>query len=375
MLSVKGLVKIYQTPEGPVEAVKSIDFQVAEGEFYTLIGPSGCGKTTTLRCIAGLEKPDGGQISIGNQVVADPRTGLIVPAHERNIGMVFQSYAIWPHLDVFDNVAYPLRVRKPRPPRAEIKDAVINALALVRMTDFASRASTKLSGGQQQRVALARALVHHPRLLLLDEPLSNLDAKLREEMRDELEEMVSRIAITTLYVTHDQAEALSMSDRIAVMLDGEIKQEGAPEEVYARPATGFVAAFLGTANFLTAKVEEMTASGSSILAVDGGAGRLEITLPDGARPGERYHIVVRPENLRIETDQPEDTMNVIAGAVQRLSFQGGLSECHIRAAGLDLRVVIHGIARVRPGDAVWLRIHTDQCVVFSDDQAFDGRAP
>src|SRR5471032_852649 len=235
MLKVEGLVKAYATPEGPVQAVKGVSFDVPQGAFFTLLGPSGCGKTTTLRCVAGLEQPSGGTISIAGTVVADAARGIHVPAYRRDIGMVFQSYAIWPHMDVFGNVAYPLRVRKPRPPRGEIQERVMEALRLVGMAAMARRSATKLSGGQQQRVAFARALVRHPKLLLLDEPLSNLDAKLREQMRFELQELVARVAITTLYVTHDQSEALAMSDTVAVMSDGIIAQSGRPREVYTKP--------------------------------------------------------------------------------------------------------------------------------------------
>ena len=250
MLTVRGLTKTYATADGGFQALKGIDFDVPQGGFYTLLGESGCGKSTTLRCVAGLEEPDGGSISIGGEVVADPERGVQVPAFERDIGLVFQSYAIWPHMDVFANVAYPLRVRRPRVAAADIKAQVMEALRLVGMEDYANRQATKLSGGQQQRVAFARALVRRPKLLLLDEPLSNLDAKLREQMRFELQELISRTGVTTLYVTHDQSEALAMSDTVAVMAGGRIAQSGAPRDVYGRPDNRTVANFLGSANFL-----------------------------------------------------------------------------------------------------------------------------
>ena len=208
MLTVRGLTKTYATADGSFQALKGIDFDIPAGGFYTLLGESGCGKSTTLRCVAGLEEPDGGSIAIGGEVVTDTARGIQVPAFERDIGLVFQSYAIWPHMDVFANVAYPLKVQRPRLAAAEIKARVMDALRLVGMEDFAGRQATKLSGGQQQRVAFARALVRRPKLLLLDEPLSNLDAKLREQMRFELQELISRTGVTTLYVTHDQSEAL-----------------------------------------------------------------------------------------------------------------------------------------------------------------------
>src|SRR5579871_2342425 len=222
MLKVTGLTKTFALADGSVRAVDGVDFTVADAQCFALLGPSGCGKTTALRCVAGLEQPDGGTVEIGGEVVSDAARGIFVPTYERRIGMVFQSYAIWPHLDVFENVAYPLRVARDRPRAAEIKARVMDVLALVGMQDMARRAAPLLSGGQQQRVALARAIVRRPSLLLLDEPLSNLDARLREAMRRELAALQRRLGITTLYVTHDQTEALSMSSRIAVMEHGSI---------------------------------------------------------------------------------------------------------------------------------------------------------
>jgi iron(III) transport system ATP-binding protein len=206
MLKVEGLERAYTTRDGIVHAVRGVSFEVPQGAFFTLLGPSGCGKTTTLRCVAGLEQPNAGRIIMGGTVLADPARNVFVPAYRRNLGMVFQSYAIWPHMNVLDNVAYPLRVRSPRPGKGKIRERAMDALRLVGMDAIAQRSATKLSGGQQQRVAFARAIVSHPKLLLLDEPLSNLDAKLREQMRFELQELVRRLAITTLYVTHDQSE-------------------------------------------------------------------------------------------------------------------------------------------------------------------------
>jgi len=202
MLTVRGLTKTYATADGSFQALKGIDFDVPQGGFYTLLGESGCGKSTTLRCVAGLEEPDGGSISIGGHVVADVERGAHVPTFERDIGLVFQSYAIWPHMDVFANVAYPLRVQRPRLAAADIKARVMDALRLVGMESYATRPATKLSGGQQQRLALARALVMEPQLLLLDEPLSNLDAKLRDDMRTELKRLQRELNLTTIYVTH-----------------------------------------------------------------------------------------------------------------------------------------------------------------------------
>src|SRR5712692_7920598 len=252
MLQVRDLRKTYDAGRGRVQAVQDVTFTVEDGRFYTLLGPSGCGKTTTLRCIAGLERPEGGEIAVAGVVVSNDRT--FVSPHARGIGMVFQSYAIWPHMNVFENVAYPLRVAKPRPSKAETLRAVGEALSLVGLEGLEERPAPQLSGGQQQRLALARALVRRPKLLLLDEPLSNLDAKLRERMRIELRQLQRRLRITTVYVTHDQLEALFLSHRVAVMHDGRIAQEGTPREIYQGPATGFAADFVGNATFLAGEV-------------------------------------------------------------------------------------------------------------------------
>src|SRR5438552_9240906 len=217
---VSDLVKTFADRRDRVRAVDGVSFQIEEGEFYTLLGPSGCGKTTTLRCIAGLERTDGGQIIVDGKIVSSHSPNVFVPPHKRDIVMVFQSYAIWPHMTVFENVAFPLRVSKQRVPRSEITRRVEAALALVQLEGYGGRMATQLSGGQQQRLALARALVREPKLLLLDEPLSNLDAKLREHMRAELRDIQRRLGVTTIYVTHDQIEALSMSNRIALMEQG-----------------------------------------------------------------------------------------------------------------------------------------------------------
>src|ERR687885_785728 len=251
MIRIQRLEKVFETPRGAIRAVDEVHLEVGAGEFLVLLGPSGCGKTTTLRCVAGLERPDGGSIVVAGRKVSG--NGRFVPPHKRDIGMVFQSYAIWPHMSVFENVAFPLRVARGIP-GADIKRRVEEALATVQLAGYEGRMATQLSGGQQQRLALARALVRQPRVLLLDEPLSNLDAKLREHMRTEVRELQRALGITTLYVTHDQAEALSMSNRIAVMERGRIMQEGTPREIYQRPATRFVADFVGNANFLEATV-------------------------------------------------------------------------------------------------------------------------
>jgi iron(III) transport system ATP-binding protein len=343
-----------------VEAVKRIDFEVPKGAFFTLLGPSGCGKTTTLRCLAGLEQPDGGRIVIDGVTVAEPAKGTHVPAFQRDIGMVFQSYAIWPHMDVFANVAYPLRVRKPRVPKADVHGRVMEALRLVGMESMADRPATRLSGGQQQRVAFARALVRQPKLLLLDEPLSNLDAKLREQMRFELQELVERVAITTIYVTHDQSEALAMSDTVAVMSDGIIVQQDSPRTVYREPANAFVAAFLGAANVMSGRVVER-----GRVAVEGAV--LSVATPASLNGAEAVSVIFRPEDVMfLRAANGED--NLLEGAVDRLSFQGGVVECHLRVGTSVVRATLRAaeVEGIERGTRAWIRVRPERCLVFAN---------
>jgi iron(III) transport system ATP-binding protein len=362
MLKVEGLERSYATPDGLVHAVKGVSFEIPSGSFYTLLGPSGCGKTTTLRCVAGLEQPTAGRITIGGTVVAQPDNDIFVPAFKRDVGMVFQSYAIWPHMNVLENVSYPLVVRKPRPPKSEIKDRAMEALRLVGMDALANRSATKLSGGQQQRVAFARAIVRHPKVLLLDEPLSNLDAKLREQMRYELQELVARVAITTLYVTHDQSEALAMSDNVAVMSEGLISQAGAPRTVYDRPANEFVAGFLGGANFLAATVTE-DGGGNGLAVFDGDAGSVRIALPAGIRKGDRVNIVFRPEDAALRFAAGNNG-NQVHASVARLSFQGGLTECHLKVGNALVRSMLHPSIEADVGADAWIDLNPARCTVY-----------
>src|ERR1051325_9528599 len=279
---------------GEVIAVNRISMKVERGEFVTLLGPSGCGKTTTLRMVAGLQQNTGGRISIGHEVVSDGARGIFVPSERRRLGMVFQSYAIWPHMTVFDNVAYPLRIRHRGAP--EIKDKVGRALRLVEMEKFAARPAPALSGGQQQRVAIARALVFEPEVLLLDEPLSNLDARLRTQMGDEFRKLQRRLGITSLYVTHDQEEAMALSDRVVVMEAGRILQVGTPEEIYQRPTSRSVAAFFGSPNFIDATVTACQPEDDDwLVTIDGGHCRAGQTFP----PGETVSVMVRPEDVTL----------------------------------------------------------------------------
>ena len=319
-IEVKGLRKIFASNKGDAEvvAIDSIDLSIADGEFICLLGPSGCGKTTTLRCIAGLETADSGLIQIGSEVVFDSSTGKRMPTERRGLGMVFQSYAIWPHMTVAQNVGYPLRsgVAKGMFSKAEIAVRLETILDAVDCGRLGDRYPNELSGGQQQRVALARALVYEPRVLLFDEPLSNLDAKLRERMRFELRTIGSRIGFTGIYVTHDQEEALTLADRIAVMESGRIRQLGTPEEIYDTPADGFVADFIGAANVLP--VERLT--GDSRAKTRAGeftfGHRSQKVLAD-----DDLQLVVRPEHLMPAPEESE-SVNIIVGSVMARGFSG-----------------------------------------------------
>src|ERR671938_1659842 len=302
MLRVQDLRLKYRTDEGEVEAVRGLSLNVERGQFYTLLGPSGCGKTSTLRSIAGLETPTSGLIEIDSSVVYSSASRTLVPPHRRDIGMVFQSYAIWPHMSVFDNVAFPLVHGVRKQPRAVVRDKVMRALSLVQLQELASRPAPLLSGGQQQRVALARAIANEPAVLLLDEPLSNLDAKLREDMRQEIKSLVRRLGTTTLYVTHDQLEALSMSDTVALVKDGALVQEGAPRDVYLHPADAFAANFLGRTNLLDGRLVEAESR------VETRWGVLRCPLPSWIEPGSSLEgqavtLGFRPEGV-VLSDSP-----------------------------------------------------------------------
>ncbi|WP_052460790.1 ABC transporter ATP-binding protein [Microbacterium gorillae] len=295
MLTIEGLRKTYHTRHGEVEASKGLTFTVDEGEILALVGPSGCGKTTALRCVAGLETPDGGRIVIdGREVYSASAKSAVSPEH-RDVGMVFQSYAVWPHMTVYENVAYPLRVSKERIPREELDRRVREALALVRISELADRRPAMLSGGQQQRVAIARAVARGSKVLLFDEPLSNLDAKLREEMRGELRALCKSVGATVLYVTHDLSEALALADRLLVLDGGTIAQEGAPEDIYFRPRSVFVASFLGHQNLLSGNA---TAQGDRI-RIDTPV--TSFTVGADASPVQTGAVsaVIRPEALSI----------------------------------------------------------------------------
>src|SRR3954469_24091719 len=297
-------------------AVDDVSFRIAAGEIVVLLGPSGCGKTTTLRMIAGLEHPTGGTISIGGEDVAAPERGLHVPPRLRNIGMVFQSYAVWPHMTVQQNVNYPLRHRKV--PSADAAKQVARVLELVGLSEYASRPVTHLSGGQMQRVALARALVYNPRILLLDEPLSNLDAKLRLRLRDELRRIIKEAKVTALYVTHDQSEAVVLGDRIGVMENGKLMQMSPPVDLYNRPENLFVANLTGVPNLLKGKI----ASASDTVALASGE-MLRIGIKPPGQAGDAVLVAVRPENILLRVSgEGTDAINSFPARVLENHFHG-----------------------------------------------------
>ncbi len=358
--------KTFSAGAGAVQALCGVSFDVKPGQSFALLGPSGCGKTTTLRCIAGLERLDGGQIALDGQVVNAPDRGIHVPPYDRPIGMVFQSYAIWPHMTVFENVAYPLTVGTPRLPAAKIADRVMETLRLVKMDALARRPAPQLSGGQQQRVALARALVAQPKLLLLDEPLSNLDAKLREQMREELRSLVSMLGITSLYVTHDQLEALAMSDRVAVMEQGVIVQEGTPRDIYASPQHRFVADFVGAANFFEGTLSRVSDEGLGLVALAAGA-PLACRWPGdgtGISSGDRVVVVVRPEDITITRRRPDGASNVFEANLEQVTFLGSFVECLASASFGVVRVRAHHAQELRRGERVYLTILPEACKVL-----------
>jgi iron(III) transport system ATP-binding protein len=366
MLKVSGLCTDYVGERGQaVRAANEVSFEVPAGKLFTLLGPSGCGKTTTLRSIAGLERPRLGEIAVGGELVYSSQRNVFVPPNRRGLGMVFQSYAIWPHMTVFENAAFPLRVSRKRISGKDIRQKVSRVLEVVDLGPLADREATRLSGGQQQRLALARALVMEPRVLLLDEPLSNLDAKLRERMRFELKRLQRELGITTVYVTHDQSEALALSHAIAVMNAGRIEQIGTPREVYESPATPFVADFVGSTNFIPGAVS----------AAHGEAGfyrvRCEIgelrARGEGLAAGDRVMLSVRPEDVHLSESRPEGA-NTWAGTVDQKVFLGETVDFQVVINGRRLQSRAHPSLRTRVGEPIFVRIDPEKCVALKGEK-------
>ena len=363
-LLVQGLRKSF----GRETAVDGVSFGVERGTILTLLGPSGCGKTTTLRCVAGLEQPDAGLIAIDGEPMTSVRDGIAVVPERRNVGMVFQSYAVWPHMTVAQNVGYPLEVRKW--PRAQIAQRVDEVLAMVGLARFRDQYATRLSGGQQQRVALARALIFNPRLLLFDEPLSNLDAKLREQLRSEIVRVQREVGITSIYVTHDQAEAIVISDQIIVMNRGRIEQQGDARTIYTRPANRFVAEFIGLTNLVPAEVTRPTTDGlvAAVISLgDGGYAPLCAFMPVATpSAGAKILISIRPEDVEIAASHPRPMDNQVPGAVASAVYMGSHIDYHVDTGAGRLRVQARADATFRPGDRVTLTLPPPACICIPE---------
>ena len=368
MLSVKGLYTEYIDELGqPVKAAQNVTFDVPEGHFFTLLGPSGCGKTTTLRSIAGLERPRAGEISISGTPVYSAARKIFVPANRRGFGMVFQSYAIWPHMDVFRNTAFPLLVGKAKLSKQAIEEKVLRVLKAVGLDHLADREATKLSGGQQQRLALARALVMEPKLLLLDEPLSNLDAKLRELMRFELKRLQRELKITTVYVTHDQSEALALSHEIAVMRDGHIVQIGPPRAIYDRPNSQFVADFVGSTNFVDGAVTARDELDHHF-RVSTASGDMLAYSTDPLSVGDRVVLSIRPEDCELSEERPVG-INVWQGMVSQKVFIGEAVDFQIKIGERLLLARAHPRLRTPIGQPIFVRVEPEKCVALGDSAA------
>jgi ABC-type Fe3+/spermidine/putrescine transport system ATPase subunit len=358
-LVLEGIEKSF----GGVQAVRGVNLEIPEGALVSFLGPSGCGKTTSLRIVAGLEAPTKGRVLVDGRVLSDERG--VVPPERRGMGMVFQSYAVWPHMTVFDNVAFGLRLRHWA--REAIRQKVQSVLELVNMAEYATRYPTQLSGGQQQRVALARALATEPAILLLDEPLSNLDALLREKMRFEIRSLQQRLGITTIYVTHSQEEALVLSDVVATMHEGKLVQLGPPEELYRRPRTRFVATFIGLANLMEGKPIGRD-NGGHVVELPGGQ-RIAAAADNRPAPPGRVSIMIRPECIRLMTKAASPAQeNRLRGRVESVTFTGSRVDYFVAIAGIPepLRVQTTPPIAARPGEEVDLAFSVDDCVILED---------
>ncbi len=365
MLQVENLTKLYAAADSG--GIRDIAFDVAAGEFYTLLGPSGCGKSTTLRSVAGLEEPSRGRVTLDNRVIFDFDKGIFVPANQRRLGMVFQSYAVWPHMSVFDNTAFPLRMaRDKRWSKADIQKRVMRTLETMGLAALAERSAAQLSGGQQQRLALARALVGEPRLLLLDEPLSNLDALLREQMRSELRRLQKEVGVTAVYVTHDQSEALALSDRIAIMHDGAIVQIGAPRQIYYQPRNAFVATFVGRSNLLPGRLLSRDQQAVQIATV---LGPVLCRAPTSANERSPGAALIRPEHVILKSmadDACKAPVNQFRGRVKQLTFLGESTECVVQIG--EVSIVVRGaIGQYEGTDEVDVFFPPERTLAIVDD--------
>ncbi|MDF1537033.1 MAG: ABC transporter ATP-binding protein [bacterium] len=361
-IRIEGVTKDFFSEGKRIRALDNVHLNIPANRIFTLLGPSGCGKTTLLRCIVGLETPDVGEIAIGDEVVWSREKGILVPPEERGLGMVFQTYAIWPHMNVFDNVAYPLQNRKV--PKKEIRDRVAKVLQFVQLDGFENRPATKLSGGQQQRVALARALVAEPKVILFDEPLSNLDAKLREETRKELRTFLTGLDITAVYVTHDRIEALALSDQIAVMRAGSIVEIGDPRKIYFNSDHRFVADFIGRANLIAGTVSAREDGHAVIETVIGPIVGLN---SQGIAPGMEAVLCVRPEFMSLASTNDSGARNVFKGKVETLLFVGEAYEGDIRIGDTLLTTTIPPTVDIVAGDDLYISFDPDHCFLLPSE--------
>jgi len=358
-IRIKGVSKYYFSEGKTIKALDKVNLTIPSKQIFTLLGPSGCGKTTLLRCIVGLETPDSGEITIGDEVVWSSEDDIYVPAEKRGLAMVFQTYAIWPHMDVFNNVAYPLQIQKL--PKAEIRKRVEKTLQFVKLEGFEHRPATNISGGQQQRVALARALIAEPKVILFDEPLSNLDAKLREETRKELRIFLSELKITAVYVTHDQIEALALSDIIAVMQSGKIIEIGSPRKIYFDASHRFVADFIGRANLIKAVVKAQQDNKTIVDTQMGTFNCQKREFPVGSE----VVLCLRPEFIYLNEGQSTDGQNILSGKVETLVFIGEAYEGEIKVGDELLMVKIQPETLLKKGDMVNFSVSPEHCLLVS----------
>ena len=345
-----------------VVAINRIQLEIDKGEMLTLLGPSGCGKTTTLRCIAGLEKPEEGDIIIDGQPMLSK--GFVQPS-KRGIGMVFQNYAVWPHMKVFSNIVYGLKLQKM--PKQQIRERAQQVLDMVGLAGLEDRYPAQLSGGQQQRVALARALVTNPKVLLLDEPLSNLDAKLREELRFEIKSLVRRMGITAVYVTHDQAEAMVISDRIAVMDSGNVVQLGTAQEIYAKPANKFVADFIGTMNFMSGEVVEVLQDSDGVHVRTEFSDKILCQMSGNAAtsPGEEVYASIRPEDVEVFSEPPQERENLFKGTIAHKAYLGNFLYFFVSVNDTMIRVQVPHYLPHAEGEELYLFLDPRKCMLLS----------
>ncbi|MCY4463889.1 MAG: ABC transporter ATP-binding protein [Albidovulum sp.] len=361
-VAVSGLCKQFDD----AWAVDDVNFEVEEGKLLVLLGPSGCGKTTTLRCIGGLERPERGEIVIDGERVTDAANGIFLQPEARGMGMVAQSYAIWPHMNVFENVAFPLRMRKKG--SREIKERVQDSLNVVQLGELGTRNATDLSGGQQQRVALARAIVARPKVLLFDEPLSNLDAKLREDMRYLLKDIQREINITAIYVTHDQAEAMALGDELLVMNKGKIEQRGSAQSLYSKPRTHFVANFIGIANIVEGTPHDRSKSKDGFVSIrlksDAGEIRNIRVLAGSADLRGQVSVLVRPEWVKIHTESPYTDENVIEGRVFKSQYLGDRTELLVDTSFCRMRVWYDGPDELEFGRTIHIELNEKKCIAL-----------